>query len=179
MMVPCARRRRQIESSRRDRKADLARMPARAKSSKAKPAKASAKKSATRTSAASKASAKKAAAKRSASKASATKKSTTKASTVRAAAPKTARAKKPTTRAAAGKTASTGKPAAAPVAKPKPKKPAPPPKFDIPAYSQTDIGAEELEFIEALNSYKEQHGRLFPKQTEILHVLKWLGYRKA
>ena len=41
------------------------------------------------------------------------------------------------------------------------------------------LDADELEFINAVNAYKKQHGRPFPTWSEILHVLRALGYRKA
>jgi hypothetical protein len=116
--------------------------------------------------------AKKATAKKSASKASSAKAST-----------KTSRAKAGAKAAAAPATKAKPKTSSekAPAAKSSKRsgKAPPPPKFDIPAYSGSEVGAEELEFIEALNAYREQHGRLFPKQSEILHVLKHLGYRKV
>ena len=49
----------------------------------------------------------------------------------------------------------------------------------IPLYTDTEVGTDELEFIEALTAYKEDHGRLFPKQSEILHILRHLGYSKS
>ena len=38
---------------------------------------------------------------------------------------------------------------------------------------------EEMEFINAINAYKTKHSRPFPTWSEVLHVLKALGYRKA
>jgi uncharacterized protein YkwD len=120
--------------------------------------------------------AKKATAKKSASKASSAKAST-KSSRAKAGA-KAAAAPATKTKAKAKPKTSSEKAPAAKSSKRSGKAP-PPPKFDIPAYSGSEVGAEELEFIEALNAYREQHGRLFPKQSEILHVLKHLGYRKV
>jgi len=37
---------------------------------------------------------------------------------------------------------------------------------------------DELEFINAVNGYKKRHGRPFPTWSEVLHVLRALGYRK-
>jgi hypothetical protein len=37
---------------------------------------------------------------------------------------------------------------------------------------------DEMEFINAINAYKAKHGRPFPTWSEVLHVLKALGYRK-
>lgn len=38
--------------------------------------------------------------------------------------------------------------------------------------------ADELEFINAINLYRQRHGRPFPTWSEVLHVLKFLGYSK-
>ena len=40
------------------------------------------------------------------------------------------------------------------------------------------LSPEELEFINAVNAYKQRHGRPFPTWSEVLHVLRALGYRK-
>ena len=45
----------------------------------------------------------------------------------------------------------------------------------INEYPMTD---EELEFIKALNEYKLRYNKPFPTWSEILHILKSLGYRK-
>jgi len=37
---------------------------------------------------------------------------------------------------------------------------------------------EEMEFINAINAYKQKHSRPFPTWSEVLHVVKALGYRK-
>jgi hypothetical protein len=37
---------------------------------------------------------------------------------------------------------------------------------------------EEMEFINAINAYKTKHSRPFPTWSEVLHVVKALGYRK-
>ena len=37
---------------------------------------------------------------------------------------------------------------------------------------------DELEFINAINAYKTKHSRPFPTWSEVLHVLRALGYRK-
>jgi hypothetical protein len=42
-----------------------------------------------------------------------------------------------------------------------------------------DVDAEVLEFIEALDRFKKSHGRPFPSWSEVLHVLRELGYRKG
>jgi hypothetical protein len=45
--------------------------------------------------------------------------------------------------------------------------------------SPDDMSAEVIEFITAVDDYKRIHGRPFPSWSEILDVLKGLGYRKA
>lgn len=42
-----------------------------------------------------------------------------------------------------------------------------------------EIDQEVLEFIEALDRFKEEHHRQFPNWSEVLFVLKQLGYRRA
>jgi hypothetical protein len=41
-----------------------------------------------------------------------------------------------------------------------------------------EIDAEVLEFIDALDRFKKDHGRPFPSWSEVLHVLRQLGYQK-
>ncbi len=38
---------------------------------------------------------------------------------------------------------------------------------------------EELEFIKAVNDYKQRYNKPFPTWSEILHILKGIGYEKA
>ena len=40
------------------------------------------------------------------------------------------------------------------------------------------LSEDELEFINALNGYKKKHGRPFPTWSEVLHIVRALGYRK-
>lgn len=40
------------------------------------------------------------------------------------------------------------------------------------------LSGDELEFINAINAYKQAYHKPFPTWSEVLHVLKWLGYRK-
>jgi hypothetical protein len=42
-----------------------------------------------------------------------------------------------------------------------------------------EVDADALEFIEALDRFKKQHGRPFPSWSEVLLVLRQLGYRRA
>lgn len=41
------------------------------------------------------------------------------------------------------------------------------------------LESDELEFINAINAYKARYGKPFPTWSEVLHVVKALGYRKA
>lgn len=41
-----------------------------------------------------------------------------------------------------------------------------------------EIDDEVLEFIAALDRFKKEHGRPFPSWSEVLHVLRALGYRR-
>ena len=36
----------------------------------------------------------------------------------------------------------------------------------------------ELEFIKAVNEYKQRYNKPFPTWSEILHILKSIGYEK-
>lgn len=42
-----------------------------------------------------------------------------------------------------------------------------------------DVDDEVLEFIAALDRFKKEHNRNFPNWSEVLHVLKSLGYRRG
>lgn len=44
--------------------------------------------------------------------------------------------------------------------------------------NQYELGNDELEFISAINLFKEQTGRPFPTWSEVLRILKALGYEK-
>lgn len=41
-----------------------------------------------------------------------------------------------------------------------------------------DLDEETFEFIAAVNRFKERTGRVFPSWSEILVIIKELGYRK-
>lgn len=41
------------------------------------------------------------------------------------------------------------------------------------------VDDEVLEFIAALDRFKKEHNRNFPNWSEVLHVLKSLGYRRS
>jgi hypothetical protein len=42
-----------------------------------------------------------------------------------------------------------------------------------------EVDDEVLEFIAALERFKKQHGRPFPSWSEVLHVVRSLGYRRT
>ncbi len=48
-----------------------------------------------------------------------------------------------------------------------------------PTTCERDYGADELEFMRALEAYKRSSGRLFPTCTEILEVVRGLGYTRV
>ena len=47
-----------------------------------------------------------------------------------------------------------------------------------PTTCERDYSVEEIEFMNALDAYKRTSGRMFPTCSEILEVLKNLGYEK-
>jgi hypothetical protein len=47
-----------------------------------------------------------------------------------------------------------------------------------PADQQAQCSAAELEFMAAMEAYKQRSGRLFPTWSEVLEVLRSLGYRR-
>lgn len=48
-----------------------------------------------------------------------------------------------------------------------------------PATCEKEYSADEIEFMKALEEYKRASGRQFPTCTEILEVLRKLGYEKS
>ncbi len=42
-----------------------------------------------------------------------------------------------------------------------------------------EVDADALEFIAALDRFKKEHGRPFPSWSEVLLVLRQLGYRRG
>jgi hypothetical protein len=44
--------------------------------------------------------------------------------------------------------------------------------------NQYDLADDELELIRAVNHHKERTGRPFPTWSEVLRILKELGYEK-
>ena len=52
-------------------------------------------------------------------------------------------------------------------------------RFVDPTASEADLQQAELEFVQAMQQYKEQSGRMFPTWSEVLEVLTSLGYQKV
>jgi hypothetical protein len=48
-----------------------------------------------------------------------------------------------------------------------------------PTTSERDYTERELEFMHAMQEYKQSSGRMFPTWSEVLEVLRGLGYAKA
>lgn len=48
-----------------------------------------------------------------------------------------------------------------------------------PTTCERDYGMEEVEFMNAMDDYKRRSGRPFPTWSEVLEVLRDLGYRKV
>ena len=49
---------------------------------------------------------------------------------------------------------------------------------NVRAINEYPLEPDELEFINAINAYRQRYGRPFPTWSEVLHVLKFLGYRR-
>lgn len=47
-----------------------------------------------------------------------------------------------------------------------------------PTTCERDYSGEELEFMKAVEDYKRSQGRMFPTCSEILEVVRKLGYQK-
>jgi hypothetical protein len=47
-----------------------------------------------------------------------------------------------------------------------------------PTTCERDYASDEMEFMQALDHYKRTSGRMFPTCSEILEVVKSLGYRR-
>ena len=52
-------------------------------------------------------------------------------------------------------------------------------RFVDPTTCDRDYSIAELEFMGAMHDYKQRSGRMFPTWSEILEVLRSLGYRKV
>ncbi len=48
-----------------------------------------------------------------------------------------------------------------------------------PATCEREYSPEELEFMQAMYAYKQSSGRMFPTWSEVLEVLRSLGYDKV
>jgi len=48
-----------------------------------------------------------------------------------------------------------------------------------PTTCERDYNTEEIEFMQALDTYKRKNGRMFPTCSEILEVIRGLGYVKS
>ncbi|MSR25451.1 MAG: hypothetical protein EXS06_00315 [Planctomycetaceae bacterium] len=51
-------------------------------------------------------------------------------------------------------------------------------RFIDPTTCDRDYGLEEVEFMQAVECYKRASGRMFPTCSEILEVVRSLGYRR-
>ena len=47
-----------------------------------------------------------------------------------------------------------------------------------PTTCERDYTPEEIEFMSAMDEYKRRNGRMFPTCSEVLEVIKSLGYEK-
>jgi len=52
-------------------------------------------------------------------------------------------------------------------------------RFVDPTTCDRDYSQAELEFMLAMNDYKHKSGRMFPTWSEVLEVLRGLGYEKV
>ena len=52
-------------------------------------------------------------------------------------------------------------------------------RFVDPATCERDYSEAEVEFLGAIQEYKRRSGRLFPTWSEVLEVVRDLGYQKA
>jgi len=48
-----------------------------------------------------------------------------------------------------------------------------------PTTCERDYSADEIEFMQAIQAYKESSGRMYPTWSEVLEVLQGLGYEKS
>lgn len=51
-------------------------------------------------------------------------------------------------------------------------------RFVDPTTCEHDYSVAEMEFMQAMQDYKHQSGRMFPTWSEVLEVLQGLGYEK-
>jgi hypothetical protein len=48
-----------------------------------------------------------------------------------------------------------------------------------PTTCERDYSGDEIEFMQALDAYKRSSGRMFPTCSEVLEVIRGLGYQKV
>ncbi len=51
-------------------------------------------------------------------------------------------------------------------------------RFVDPTTCERDYSVDEVEFMQAMQHYKQTSGRMFPTWSEVLEVVQSLGYRK-
>jgi hypothetical protein len=51
-------------------------------------------------------------------------------------------------------------------------------RFVDPTTCERDYSAAEWEFMQAMQDYKQRSGRMFPTWSEVLEVVRSLGYQK-
>jgi hypothetical protein len=51
-------------------------------------------------------------------------------------------------------------------------------RFVDPTTCERDYSLAEMEFMQAMHEYKQKSGRMFPTWSEVLEVLRGLGYEK-
>ncbi|MFO0959340.1 MAG: hypothetical protein U0800_18225 [Isosphaeraceae bacterium] len=52
-------------------------------------------------------------------------------------------------------------------------------RFVDPTTCDREYSPQEIEFMQAMQSYKHRSGRMFPTWSEVLEVLRSLGYEKS
>lgn len=52
-------------------------------------------------------------------------------------------------------------------------------RFVDPTTCERDYSGEELEFMQAMTDYKKRSGRMFPTWSEVLEVIREMGYVRA
>ena len=52
-------------------------------------------------------------------------------------------------------------------------------RFVDPTTCERDYSIAEMEFMQAMHEYKQKSGRMFPTWSEVLEVLRSLGYAKV
>jgi hypothetical protein len=51
-------------------------------------------------------------------------------------------------------------------------------RFVDPTTCEREYSSSEMEFMQAMHDYKQKSGRMFPTWSEVLEVLRGLGYEK-